>query len=340
MADPSKDDYWLGFDLGGTKMQATVFDWEFHPIARKRKKTKGHTGPKAVIDRMFETVQEVLAELHVDVSNLRGIGVGVPGPVDQQKGTVLEAVNLGWRKVKLAEALEKEYRCPTVVLNDVDAGVYGEYRFGSAKAARTVIGIFPGTGIGGGCVYNGQILHGKGMSCMELGHVQVTSGGRFCGCGLRGCLETEASRLAISAEAALAAFRGDAPYILAEAGTDLAKIRSSVLAKAIEAGDTIVEKIVQRAASLIGIALGGVVHLLGPDYVVLGGGMVQAMPDLYINAVFESANTHVMPSFRDSFKVVAAKLGDDSATFGAAAWAARHAEQLSKKSKGSLVGPN
>jgi glucokinase len=263
----------------------------------------------------------------------------VPGPVDQSKGIVLEAVNLGWQKVKLAAALKKQFRCTTVVLNDVDAGVYGEYRFGAAKAARTVIGVFPGTGIGGGCVYNGQILHGKGKSCMEIGHIQVTKGGRLCGCGLRGCLETEASRLAISAEAAMAAFRGDAPHLLAEAGTDLSNIRSSVLAKAIAAGDTAIEQIVLRAAHFIGISIAGVIHLLAPDYVVLGGGLVQAMPQLLVTTVAEAANQHVMPSFRDSFKVVPAKLGDDSTVMGAAAWAARHALHLSKKDECSLTGP-
>jgi glucokinase len=228
----------------------------------------------------------------------------------------------------LGETLEAEFDCPAVVLNDVDAGVYGEYRFGAAKGARTVIGVFPGTGIGGGCVYNGEIMHGKGKSCMEIGHVQVAGGGRLCGCGLRGCLEAEASRLAISADVALAAFRGEAPHLLAEAGTDLSNIRSNVLAKAIAAGDTVVEQIVRRAANRIGSAVAGVIHLLAPDCIVLGGGMVEAMPQLFVTTVAETANKHVMPSFQDSFKVVAAKLADDATTLGAAAWAARHAEEL------------
>lgn len=330
MVETSKEEYWLGFDLGGTKMQATIFDSDFRAIARKRKKTKGQTGARAVLDRIIETVHEAAAELQIDASQLSGMGVGVPGPVDQTKGIVLEAANLGWKKVKLAEALQKEFHCPTTVLNDVDAGVYGEYRFGAAKSARTVVGVFPGTGIGAGCVYNGQILHGKGKSCMEIGHIQVTVGGRQCGCGLQGCLETEASRLAISAEAAMAAYRGEAPHLLAEAGTDLASIRSSVLAKAIAAGDTIIEQIVRRAANRIGVAIAGVIHLLAPDYIVLGGGLVQAMPHLFVTAVADSANKHVMPSFRDSFQAIAAKLGDDAATLGAAAWAARHVEKLTE----------
>jgi glucokinase len=337
MAQSAKGEYWLGFDLGGTKMQASVFDSEFQLVARKRKKTKGQNGTSVVLERIIETVKEVITELEIDVSQLGGIGIGVPGPVDQQKGIVLEAVNLGWGKVRLAETLEKEFRCTTVVLNDVDAGVYGEYRFGAAKMAGTVIGVFPGTGIGGGCVYKGEILHGKGKSCMEIGHIQVVNGGRLCGCGLRGCLETEASRLAISADAAMAAFRGDAPRLLEVAGTDLSEIRSSALARAIAAGDTSIEKIVRRAANLLGVAVAGVIHLLAPDCVVLGGGLVEAMPQLLVTTVAESANKHVMPSFRDSFRVVAAKLGDDSTTLGAAAWAAGYTPRLSKKDGYSLT---
>src|SRR5262245_38055008 len=210
---------------------------------------------------------------------------------------------------------------PTVVLNDVDAGVYGEYRFGAGKNARCLVGVFPGTGIGGGCIYEGQILRGKNVSCFEIGHVQINPNGLPCGCGRIGCLETEASRLAIAAAAATAAFRGEAPHLLAAAGTDLANVRSGVLAEAIQAGDTIIEQIVQRAARLIGWAVGDVVNLLAPDVIVLGGGLVEAMPELFVEEVEQAARRRAAPPFSKTFKVAAAKLGDDAVVRGAAAWA-------------------
>jgi glucokinase len=126
----------------------------------------------------------------------------------------------------------------------------------------------------------------------------------------------------------MAAFRGEAPHLLAAAGTDLSNVRSSVLAKSIEAGDKVVEQIVRRAAARIGSALATVIHLLAPDVVILGGGLVEAMPDLFVQTVQETANKHVMPSFQNSFSVVPARLGDDAAVMGAAAWAARQAAQL------------
>jgi glucokinase len=235
---------------------------------------------------------------------------------------VLEAVNLGWEDMPLREALEREFGCPVAVANDVDVGVFGEYRFGAARSARTAIGVFPGTGIGGGCVYKGKIFRGKYSSCMEIGHIQINPHGKLCGCGRYGCLETEASRLAISAEAAKAAYRGEAPYLREHAGADLNEIRSASLAEAIKAGDVVIEQIVRRAAEKIGIVVGNVATLICPDVVVLGGGLVAAMPDLFVETVANMARNVAMPPLAKLFRVVAAELGDDASVKGAAAWAA------------------
>lgn len=312
--------YWIGFDLGGTKMLAALFDAKFRVLARRRRKTKGHEGAESGVQRMIQAIEFVLAEAELTPRRLAGIGVGCPGPVDLQHGVIHEAVNLGWREVPLKEMLEKHFGCPVEVANDVDAGVYGENRFGAAQGARTVVGVFPGTGIGGGCVYNGKILAGGSISCMEIGHMHVVRNGKWCGCGRRGCLESEASRLAISAEAAKAAYRGQAPHLMRLAGTDLAAIRSGILAEAIQSGDEVVERIVCDAAGWIGDAVATLVHLVAPDVVVLGGGLVEALPDLYVREVSKRAKAGVMPAYAETFRVVPAKLGDDASVMGAAAW--------------------
>ena len=125
----------------------------------------------------------------------------------------------------------------------------------------------------------------------------------------------------IAAQAAQAAFRGQAPHLRELAGTDLSKIRSGVLASAIQAGDAVIKQIVVDAATHIGIAVAGAVHLLAPDVVVLGGGLVDAMPELFVNAVRQAADEHVMPAYADTFQIVAAELGDNATVLGAAAWA-------------------
>jgi glucokinase len=286
MDDVSKRCCWVGFDLGGTKMMAAIFNGEFRLLGRKRRKTKGNEGAKAGLERIIQTIRDALADAGRSEEELAGIGIG----------------------------------CPATMLNDVDAGLYGEYRFGAAKGSRCAVGVFPGTGIGGGCVYDGQILRGRNLSCFEIGHMQVTQHGLPCGCGRNGCLETEASRLAISAAAAAAAFRGEAPHLLAVAGTALSDIRSGVLADAIRAGDVVIEKIVRRAAMFIGDAVGNIVNLLAPDVVVLGGGLVEAMPDLMVKGIEDAARKRAAPAFSKSFKVAAARLGDDAVAKGAAAW--------------------
>lgn len=325
---PIQDDgYWVGFDLGGTKMQAALFDRRFNIVARRKKKTRGSEGAEAGVDRIVNGIEKLLEEAQVSPSQLAGIGVGCPGPLNLEEGVILDAPNLGWKNVPLRRILEQQFDCFATICNDVDAGVFGEYKFGAAGGARTVLGVFPGTGIGGGLVYEGKIYRGATASCLEIGHVPVVPDGKFCGCGRRGCLETVASRLAISAEIAQAAYRGQAPNLLRAAGTDLANIRSGTLAEAIMAGDQIVEQIVRTGAHRLGIALAGFVNILLPDVIVLGGGLVEALPQIYLSEVKDALSEHVMPAYVGVSEVKAAQLGDDAGAMGSAAWAQCEAAQ-------------
>ena len=176
-------------------------------------------------------------------------------------------------------------------------GTYGEYRFGAGQKARCVLGVFPGTGIGGACVYEGRLFRGKTGSCMEIGHIPVQPGGRLCGCGQRGCLETVASRLAISAEAAIGRVprRGAAPARNGRHGSRRDQERRA--GQGHQAGDGVVERIVRNAAQQLGGAIAGVVNLLAPDVVVLGGGLVEAMPGLFLDEVRKAVDNRAMKSF-------------------------------------------
>lgn len=315
------DRCWVGFDLGGTKMLAIVTDDKFQPIARRRRKTRSEEDNSIGMGRVINTIEKALEEAGITADRLSGIGIGCPGMLELDRGIVRDAANLGWENVPVQSQLEKAFGCPTVILNDVDAGVYGEYRFGAAQEAHTAAGVFPGTGVGGGMIYEGKIFRGKNCSCLEVGHMQVMADGPRCSCGRQGCLEAVSSRLAISAAAAQAVFRGQAPKLAEMAGTDLANIRSGMLAEAIKKGDKVIEQIVKDAACHLGTAIGGLVHLLAPDLIVLGGGLVEAMPDLYVEQVSAAAKKWVLPAYAKTYEIVAAKLGDDAVALGAAAWA-------------------
>jgi len=315
-----KCEYWAGFDLGGTKMRAAVFDASFNAIAKTKKKSKGHEGAKAGLDRICETIRQTLDSAGITNNQLRGIGIGCPGPLDLEQGILKAAPNLGWTDVPIQNHLEQEFGCPVVVANDVDAGVYGEYRFGAGQQARCVVGIFPGTGIGGGCVYEGKILRGRRGTCMEIGHIPMLPNGPLDGCGNAGSLEALASRLAIAGAAAQAAFRGQAPHLLDNQGTDIRQLRSGAIAEAAEKDPTI-RQIVEHAANQIGLAVVTLVHLLAPDVIVLGGGLVEAMPDLFAENISRAAEQRVLPAFADTYAIKIAELGDDASVQGAAAWA-------------------
>ena len=327
MAKTKNATYWIGFDLGGTKMLAALLDARFRVMATERKKTRAREGQEAGLQRIGDTIQAALDAGGVTAGQLGGIGIGSPGPLDLRRGLLLQAPNLGWTDMPLRDALSKRFGCPVTLANDVDVGTFGEFRHGAARKARCVLGVFPGTGIGGACVYDGRILRGRSRSCLEIGHVKVMPDGPLCGCGRTGCLEALASRLAISAEAAKAVHRGEAPALAALAGTDLASIRSGALAKAVAEGDAVVERILRRAAGAIGRAIADAVNLLAPDSVVLGGGLVDAMPDLFLQECTAAAEASVMPPFIGQFKIVVAALGDHAGVIGAAALAA-HPEAI------------
>ena len=307
----------VGVDIGGTKMMATVYNKDFEVLGTCRKKSKAKAAKQGSTEgRIVAILREALKS--AGDPEIRGIGVGSPGPLDPNTGVVIDTPNLGWKNFPLAEMLGKEFGVPVVVDNDVNVGTYGEWCFGDISDCNDVVGIFPGTGIGGGLIVNGKMVHGFSGAAGEVGHMTVMLNGPYCGCGKRGCLEAVASRIAIAKEIAALAAREDAPYILENCGTDLANIRSGVIAKAIKAGEKMVEGVVRQAAYYIGVASGNLINILSPEAVVIGGGLVEAMPDLFMEEINRGIADHAMPFLRKKVRVLPAKLGDNAGVLGAA----------------------
>ncbi|OQB39657.1 MAG: Glucokinase [Candidatus Hydrogenedentes bacterium ADurb.Bin179] len=305
----------VGVDIGGTKMMAVVYDRNFNKLGVSRKRSRDKKGGDSEA-RVFTVVNEALQEAGNPV--ISGIGVGSPGPLDPHTGVIIDTPNLGWKDYPLADVLARTYKVPVTVDNDVNVGTYGEWCSTDLVHCRHVVGIFPGTGIGGGIILNGKILHGFSGAAGEIGHMTVAPDGPYCGCGKRGCLEAVASRIAIAKEVAALAAREDAPFILERCGTDLSEIRSGVLARAIELGEKKVESVVRQAAYFIGMATGNLVNILSPEAVVLGGGLVEAMESLFLEEVNRGVKDHAMPFLRKNVQIRAARLGDDAVVMGAA----------------------
>lgn len=310
--------HWIGFDLGGTKMLAVVLNSDFRVVGSCRKKTRGHEGVEAGLERINSVIAGAIEDAGILAEQVGGLGIGCPGPLDLEKGVIREAPNLGWVRAPVRKSIASRFGFDVAVGNDVDLGVYGEYKFGAGRGARCVVGIFPGTGIGGGCVYKGELLTGTHCSAMEIGHIPVSAEPSLDRPGVPATLESIASRLAISAQAAQAVFRGQAPNLAEIAGTDLANIRSAQLARAIRAGDRVIEEIVRTAARRLATGVVTLIHLLAPDVVVLGGGLVEAMPELYLESVTSETSRLVLPSMGSVYRIEAAKLGDQACVMGAA----------------------
>ncbi len=252
---PSK--HWIGFDLGGTKMMASLLDQKLNVLGSKRKSTKGHEGADRGLERIINLIQDLLADHKLEAKDISGIGMACPGVVNLHTGVLRRAPNLGWKEVPIAKVLRSRFKAPIHILNDVDAGAYGEYAHGAGKGASTLVAGFPGTGIGGGCVINGRLLTGKNASCMEIGNLRVLSAGLTGRVGEPPNIESIASRLGIASAAAAEAYRGSAPALLEEAGTDIQAIKSGAIAKAIKSGDDSMREIVENAAHYLGISIAG-----------------------------------------------------------------------------------
>ncbi len=313
--------YSIGFDLGGTKMFAVVLDEDFEVKGSARVPTNGHEGEKVGLRRIVSTTEEAMKDAGVDAKQLTAFGIGCPGVVDFEKGILRGATNLGWGDVFIGDYIEEKLGVKASVLNDVDAGTYAEYAMGAGQGSRSLLGIFPGTGVGGGFVYEGKILRGRAASCMEIGNL------RLAGTTLEGKvgdpvrLEALAGRLGVAAACATEAARGGAPSVMEIAGTDIKAIKSGTIKKAIDRGERAVRRIMKRSIDYLGLGASAVVDLLAPDTIVLGGGLVEKMPDLYIEGLRDAIKANASPALAEGIKIKVASLGDFAVVKGAAAYA-------------------
>jgi glucokinase len=318
--------FWVGFDLGGTKMLACVLDKDYKVLGIGRKSTQGADGVAKGKRKIVQTIHDAIAAAGVNPKGLQGIGIGCPGLVNSEKGILIDAPNLGWTNIGLTTLLKAEFKKPVAVLNDVDAGTFGEYKMGSGKGARSLLGVFPGTGLGAGFVYNGQLIMGKKMSCMELGMIYLP--GTHVGSNQFGAviLEDLTSRLALASQAGVICYRGQAPVLNAKTKGNLTEIRSKALAASFRGGDEAIMVLFRDSIRYLGMGVAAVVNLLAPDHITIGGGLVEELPDLYLNLLQEEVKRYTVPGLTTGIKYSLAKLGSTAVASGAVAWLRQNQE--------------
>jgi glucokinase len=320
----SQQDLWLGVDLGGTKILTGVFDARFELKGTAKLSTKANRGVEAVIERIARCVREALDECDRSLAQVRGVGVGAPGTVDTEAGRVMFAPNLpAWKNVPLQPALEKRLGVPVCLGNDANVCTLGVFHQEYQARPKHLVGVFIGTGIGGGLILNGDLYRGRNLTAGEIGHMVIEVNGPECSCGNRGCLEALASRTAIFRRLQAAVKHGQKTLLTDLLGPDLKDMRSGDLRKAMRRGDKFVARVVGEAATYAGIGVANLINLLSPEIVVLGGGLIEALEAEMMPALLKSAKAHVMPGAMKGIKIAASRLGDHAGITGAAVLARR-----------------
>ncbi len=325
--------YLIGFDLGGTKMLCAILDRNYEVVARTKVKVGADRDNETILKSMIEAVEAALKDAKIDKDALESIGVVSPGPIDFENGVVLETPNLDLNNFPVRDALEKEFGCPVLLENDVNAGTYGEFIRGAGAGYRHVVGIFPGTGVGGGLILDGKLFRGATGGAGEIGHITIEPDGPKCGCGNYGCLEQMASRTAIAKELVGLVISGRSRVIRESAGTDIAKVKSKTILKAVQAGEEAVIEVVQRAARYMGMGMAAAVNIFDPELIILGGGLIEKLGDFYVEEAERSMRRHAMKGLVSHVDVRQAQLGDDAAVVGVAALAHEDAGKRAQDGK-------
>ncbi len=314
------DKLYFGVDVGGTKILAVLARSNGCVVARHRRPTPRGEGAAATVEAIGDAMAECLAESDAAPKSVRSAGLAVPGVTNPQTDRVVFAPNIDLADVPITGPLAERFGVPVAVGNDVNMGTLGEVWQGSARGSSNVVGLFPGTGLGGGIVLDGKVLTGHHGAAAELGHMLMDPAGPVCGCGRRGCLEAFASRTAIERDirAAVAAGR---KTVLTDMAGDLGVIKSGMLRRALEAGDELVSEVVAAAAEMLAQGCMDVRRLVDPEMIVLGGGLMEAC-ETYIMPIVERVMADdPMNAGGPGPQVVVAGAGDDAVVLGAIALA-------------------
>jgi glucokinase len=309
----------LGIDLGGTKILAVVVDETGHIIGTSKRKTRPERGADEVIARIAKTAVEAVEDARLGLSMIEAAGIGAPGVADHNTGVLEFAPNLpDWVNIPLGPRLGQMLGVPVFVENDVNAGTYGETAAGVAREFDSVVGVFPGTGIGGGIVLDGELWRGARNAAAEIGHMVVLIDGPLCGCGRRGCIEALAARTAIERDI-WGEIRGGRHSVVLETVDPGGDITSGTIAHALEQRDPVVEDVMERASYHLGIFTAAMVNAIDPACIVYGGGLIEACGEFMLPIIRETAYRYLIrPVDPQKLPILQAALGDNAVAIGGA----------------------
>ena len=312
------ESYNICLDVGGTKVLGAIFNEKKEIVYRLKKKSKEQGDSTQNVEKVIiSVVEEMIEESGIKKKDIHAISSSAPGVIDQNTGVVLFTPNLPWRNYDIRSSMEKKFGIPFYIGNDVNLGVLGEYKYGVARGYKNVVGFFVGTGMGGGLILNGELYTGNQFKGAEYGHMILDPEGPLCNCGQRGCLEAFSSKQGMSAYIRQQVSRGR-ESMMADAVSE-GVFRSKALKKALAAKDPVAVEAVDRACHYLAIATGNMINTISPDLVIYGGGIIEAMGDLFLSKILAEVDRYCMTAIRPTVDIKNAALGDDSVIYGALA---------------------
>lgn len=308
----------VGIDLGGTNIRAAVVGEDKRVLTRDSVPTKASEGVEPTLDRMAALADTVLAEAGLSRGDVLAVGIGSPGPLNWETGTVHSPVNFpGWKDVPMAQALRDRLGVPCFLDNDGNTACYGEYWMGAGQGALIMCTLTLGTGVGGGIVAHGKLLRGLDGMTGEVGHMVVERDGRLCNCGTRGCLEAYASVTGMLRTAREGLEAGKESTIRPVWEKDPEALTGLMISEHAGQGDAFCESVIATTGEWLGVGVGNLINLLNPEKVILFGGMTAA-GEMLLGPVRELARSVAFEIPFNRAEIVPAGLGEDSGVIGAA----------------------
>ncbi|WP_332630352.1 ROK family glucokinase [Halalkalibacter flavus] len=314
---------WLvGVDIGGTTIKMAFLNQDGEIVSKWENDTDTNQNGQQIPSDIARSIEEKLVELNQSKSNLAGIGIGAPGPVNFATGAIEVAVNLGWKDFPLKNLLEKESGLPVVVDNDANLAALGEMWTGAGEGANDLIFVTLGTGVGGGIISNGKIVHGMNGAGGEIGHItSIIEGGARCNCGKDGCLETIASATGIVRLAIEALQETDTSSQLRDYYEEHKTVTAKLVLDAAKENDEIAKRVMEQVTLYLGLALANLANGLNPEKIVIGGGVSRAGETL-LAPIKEQFSRFAFPKVLEGAELTIATLGNDAGVIGGA-WLAK-----------------
>ena len=318
----------VGIDLGGTNIKIGLFDSELKLLSKTSVATKADMGPEVVIDKMAQTVEKLIAEAGLSLQDIVAVGIGTPGPAKYSEGVIIKSTNMPtFKNVPICRMLNERLGVPIVFDNDANVACWGEYAVGAGKGVKNMVFFTLGTGIGGGIISNGELVHGCDENAAELGHMIIYPDGRKCACGQRGCVEAYASADS-TARRATEAIEAGAESSLKKVLDKKGQITSKDVYEHLADGDKLAKEITDGTAKALAITCINMLHTTEPKRIVFAGGMIAA-GDVLLNRIKDFFNECIWTLKKEMVEICFATLGEDAGIIGAAALA-RHAKQQGK----------